>query len=115
MKKEISISTIVIALILFVAFNNPPDETVTSPKTAIKNTQEGLVTDKVLDVEGKAIEMAGNQALELACRDGTSQACSNTTTSLSIISIAFAILVIGLIIVGVFGFAKWIMNVIESF
>jgi hypothetical protein len=115
MIKRASVITIFTVIVLFIAFGSTPDENVTDSKSAIKNAQQGLATDTVVKAGGEVIENIGNQAIDSACRDGASQRCSTTTTSVNLIGVAFGIIIVGIVITAIIGFAKFIMSVLESF
>lgn len=115
MIKRASIIIIFTVIIIFFAFGGTPDENVTDSKSVIKNVKQGFVTDTVIKAGGEVIDTIGNQAIDSACSNGSSQTCARTTATINTIGVAFAILVIVIIIAGIIGFAKFIMNLIESF
>ena len=115
MAKAVTLGGIFTVIVLIVVLGQLPSGDVTDSKSAIKNAQQGLATDMVIKAEGNVIETVGDQAIESACKDGASQGCSTTTTSITMTGIAFAILIVGLILAGVIGFTKFVMNLIESF
>ncbi len=98
-----------------IALGTMPSGDVTDSKSAIKNAGDGIATDAIVKAGSEAIEITGNQAIESSCKEGSSQSCSTTVASVNWIVITFAVLIIAIIVVGIIGFAKWIMNVIESF
>ena len=79
------------------------------------NAEEGFATDTVIKAEGKIIETVGDQAIESACRNGLSQGCSTTVSSINLTVIAFAVVIVGIVLAGIIGLVKFVMNVIESF
>jgi hypothetical protein len=115
MSKAITLTGILIVLVLIVVLGQIPSGDVTDSKSAIKNAKQGLVTDTVVKAGGEAIQMTGNQAVDLACKDGASQGCSTTTTSVNMIGIVFTMGVIAIIIAGIIGLIKFTINVLESF
>jgi len=115
MTRKITIPGIITIFILFLAFSVLPNENTTDTKSSIKNAEESYKTDVVIDTSKQVIENVGNQALETSCKNGSSQACQNTNFGLAIISIVFVILIIGLLVVGIIGVAKWVINLIEQY
>lgn len=112
MSKIITIPGIVAVLILFLVVNALPNETTTDTKSALKNAKESYKTDLVIDTTKRVLEQTSNQAIEVSCKDGPSQACNTTYSSLTMASIAFGILLIVLFVASVIGFAKWLINLI---
>lgn len=115
MAKAVTLGGIFIAIVLIAVLYQLPSGDVTDSKSAIKNAQQGLAMDTVVKAEGEIIKTVGDQAIESACKNGSSQGCSTTVSSINLIAVAFVVLIIVIIAVGIIGFAKWIMNVIESF
>ena len=104
----------IIVVVLLIAFSSLPSGDVTDSKSAIKNTQKGLATDTVVKAGGEVIETTGQLAINSACRDGASQGCSTTTTTINWIGVIFAIFVVGLFIAGIYGAIKFGMKLLES-
>lgn len=112
MIKKVTISGIIAVVILLWVLSAFPNETTTDTKSAVKNEVESYKTDKVLDVTQQVIDQTGKQSIDIACKDGNTQACNTTTNSLGIVSIAFGILFIGLFATGAIGFVKWLIGII---
>lgn len=114
MKKIVTFSGIFTAVILLIAFGSTPNGDITDSKSAVKNTQQGLLVDKVVKAGGGAIETTGKLAVESACKNGSSQGCSIAISSFNIVGILFAVLIIGIIIAGVIGAIKFGIKLIET-
>ncbi|MCV0410766.1 hypothetical protein [Nitrosopumilus sp.] len=114
MSKKIGITTIVVVMILFFALGSTPDETVTDTNSAIKNAKQNVATDVVIDAGGQAIDQTGKLAVDSACKNGPSQGCTTATNSVNLIGIAFAIMILGIIIVAIYGVARFILSMLES-
>ncbi len=115
MAKGITLGGILAIVIVIIILGQLPSGDVTDSKSAIKNAKQGIATDTVVKAGGEIIDTVGDQAIDSACSNGSSQACSTTTTSVNMVGVAFAVFVIGVIIAGVIGLIKFAVNVIESF
>jgi hypothetical protein len=101
--------------LLFLIFQATPDESVIDTKSAVKNAESSIKTDVALDVSSKVIKQTGTQAVDNSCNNPNSTFCDTARFGYAMITIAFTILVIGLIIGGLYGFVKWIIKIFESF
>jgi len=110
-----TILTFAIVVILFLTLGTTPDETVTSPTSAVNSAKQGLATDTVIDAGGQAIKQTGELAINSACKDGSSQGCSVATNTVTMTGIAFTIMVYGIIVAGIIGVAKFALSFIQSF
>jgi hypothetical protein len=114
MAKKIAFGTILTVIVLIVILNQLPSSDVTDSKSAIKNAQQGLVTDKIIDAEGEVINTLGDQAIDSACKNGASQGCFMIVRNVNTIGIAFTILIYGLIIAGIIGAVIFVARAIQS-
>ena len=112
MAKTNTLTVIFAVIVLAVALGSLPSGDVTDSKSAVKNTQKGLVTDTVVKAGGEVIETTGELAIDSACKNGSSQGCSTAVSTFSIVGILFAVLIISIIIAGAIKFGN---KMIESF
>lgn len=109
---KITISGIIAIVILFAVFSALPNDKTTDTKSVITNAEESYKTDKITDVGQKVIDQTGNQAIQTACKNGSSQACSTTYNSITMLSIAWTIFVVGLFVGSITCFVKWLSAVL---
>lgn len=112
--KKIGISTIILVILLVAISHSTPNETTTTPKAAIKNAQDSYKTDTLTNVGQTAIDQTGNQAIEMACKDGSSQACNTTQSTVATSSAIYSIVLASLFVIGIIAFAKWGIAAIGS-
>lgn len=110
---KFTISGLVAGIILLVVFSTLPNQNVTDTKSAINNAGESIATDKIMDSSGQVITTLSEQAKQNACSDPNSNTCTQTKNSLSMISVAWIILIVAVIIDGLIGFSKWIIRSVE--
>lgn len=103
-----------VVIILFLIFHSTPNETTTTPNSAIKNAQESYKTDTLTNVGQTVIDQTGNQAIKNTCENGSSQACDTAQSSFVISSITYSILIAVLFIAGIIGFVRWGIAAIGS-
>lgn len=114
MIKKVTISGIITVIIFLYVISALPNETTTDSKSAVKNAEESYKTDKTISATQEVVNQVDNQAIETSCKDGTSQACNTTRSTLNITSIVFGIFLIAIAAVAVIGFARWIILAISS-
>ena len=98
---------------LLIIFSQLPSEDVTDSKSAVKNAQQNIATDVVIDASDQAINQLSNQSVNNACKDPNSTSCNNAKNSTKMIGLVWIIFVFGIIIEGLVGFSKWIIRTIE--
>lgn len=114
MAKTPTIGAIITAFILLIALGSLPNDSVTDTSSAVKNAGGQYVTDVKLDASKQVIDQLSEQSIQNACEDPQSASCVSTRNSISIISIAWIILISGIILDGLVGYTKWIIRIVES-
>lgn len=107
------ISSIIVVIILLITLGTLPNEDASDAKSAVKNAGESLASDALLDSSGQAISIVGEQAIQSSCENPNSNSCKQTKSSISMVSIAFVIVIVAVIIDGLIGFSKWIIRSVE--
>ncbi len=110
---KITIGGIIGGLILLMILGTLLGDNVTDTGSAVKNAGESYATDKVIDSSGQVIEQLSEQSIDNACKDPSSTSCTNTKNSVSMITLAWTIFIVAIIIDGLIGFSKWIIRTVE--
>ena len=115
MAKAITGGAIFTVIVLIVLFTSLPGGDVVDSKSAATSAQQNIATDTVVKTGGAVINTLGDQAINSSCKDAASQACSTVTTTVNMAGIAITVLAATLIVSGILGAVKFVMNVVENF
>lgn len=113
MAKQVTIPGILAAIIIMIALSTLPSGDVTDSKSAVQNAKENYATDTMIDASGQVMDQVAEQALTNSCDNPDSIACTNTKSSISIVSIVWVIFIAAIVIDGLIGFSKWILRTVE--